>query len=549
MKPQLKMKQFFKASSTLSIFLLISIKTIFAQSVIWSENFETPGHSTRYIASSDGGFRDGSSDYFFRTNGSDIGIEASSYTGYSGNYFWAAEDTDDDGGDGNDEQTIQFTGINISGYSNISLSGLFGVGNNNAPGNSNFDSSDYIKVNYSIDGSSEINGLWFRYENHGDNSNEPMGLDANFDGYADQTDGTNRLGSNLQLFTIPINTGTILNLSIKIFADADGEEIAFDDFILKGDLTGTTVPAISSTITTLNDFEYMENYGPSSSKSFYVYGSNLTSNLIVTPPASYEISIDGVTFQSSNITLIQNEGIASSTIHVRLKNDLPNGTYNAQNIILSSTGAENKMISCNGYVTAYVQLPNAWINEFHYDNDGSDVDEFVEVVIENSDLFNLSDFTMSLYNGSDGLIYKSETLNNFNFTAIHNGYSFYLLPIDGIQNGPDGIGLSWQGYHIQLLSYEGSFKAKEGPAVNKYSSDILIEESTSEPIGISLQLKGSGYKYNHFIWKKADSTPGNKSFRQEFAAHIPAVPFDFTYILLLFFLLTIPVIYRFFKLK
>ncbi len=41
---------------------------------------------------------------------------------------------------------------------------------------------------------------------------------------------------------------------------------------------------------------------------------------------------------------------------------------------------------------------NAWINEFHYDNTGTDVNEFVEIVIENAGTYTLSDFRVDLYN-------------------------------------------------------------------------------------------------------------------------------------------------------
>ena len=38
------------------------------------------------------------------------------------------------------------------------------------------------------------------------------------------------------------------------------------------------------------------------------------------------------------------------------------------------------------------QVPNAWINEFHYDNVGSDVGEFIEVAIDDTGSYELSNF-------------------------------------------------------------------------------------------------------------------------------------------------------------
>ena len=42
--------------------------------------------------------------------------------------------------------------------------------------------------------------------------------------------------------------------------------------------------------------------------------------------------------------------------------------------------------------------PNAWINEIHYDNDGGDTGEFVEVVVENCRSLR-RDASHELYNG------------------------------------------------------------------------------------------------------------------------------------------------------
>ncbi|PLX19994.1 MAG: hypothetical protein C0599_09905, partial [Salinivirgaceae bacterium] len=201
--------------------------------VLWSEDFETDGHLTRYVASSSGGFNDGIHDHFNRTDGSDISNISGDYTGINGSYFWAAEDTDDDGGDGSDVQTISFTNIDISGYSDLSFSGYFGAGNENLPGASAYDAPDYIKVTYSIDGGAVQNGIWFSYERVGDNFNEPLGLDADFDGQSD-VNGVNRLGTALQEFTFNIATGSTLDITIEVYMDSDKEEIAFDNLKLTG---------------------------------------------------------------------------------------------------------------------------------------------------------------------------------------------------------------------------------------------------------------------------------------------------------------------------
>ena len=116
-----------------------------------------------------------------------------------------------------------------------------------------------------------------------------------------------------------------------------------------------------------------------------------------------------------------------------------------------------------------INAQNAWINEVHYDNDGGDVGEFVEIVIENAGTYTLSDFQVDLYNGSStsGASYFSETVNNFTIGSTLGNYTFYYLLTPGIQNGaPDGLALSYQGTLIsgQFLSYEGSFDSTYLPS-------------------------------------------------------------------------------------
>ncbi len=166
-------------------------------------------------------------------------------------------------------------------------------------------------------------------------------------------------------------------------------------------------------------------------------------------------------------------------------------------------------------------LPNAWINELHYDDDGTDANEFVEIVIENASNYTLSDFQVDLYNGSGGASYKTVTLNNYTEGTTYNegGSVFTLYYYDyssdgGIQNGnPDGLALSYQGNLIQFLSYEGTFTASGGPADGNTSTDIGVSETNSTSENSSLGLEGNGTKYSDFTWTTFDAaaTPGEKN--------------------------------------
>ena len=125
---------------------------------------------------------------------------------------------------------------------------------------------------------------------------------------------------------------------------------------------------------------------------------------------------------------------------------------------------------------------NAWINEFHYDNDGADAGEFVEVVIQDIATNPASDFDITFYNGSNGTVYDTENVGNCTEGETLGDYVFYSCAVAGIENGaPDGIALSvlnatpLSGGPVlipgQFLSYEGSFLAVGGPADGVTSTD------------------------------------------------------------------------------
>ncbi|MCF7858563.1 MAG: T9SS type A sorting domain-containing protein [Candidatus Cloacimonetes bacterium] len=161
---------------------------------------------------------------------------------------------------------------------------------------------------------------------------------------------------------------------------------------------------------------------------------------------------------------------------------------------------------------------NVWLNEFHYDNVSFDEGEFVEIVLEDAGSYSLSDFTVTLYNGNNGASYASESLDNFTLGITVDNFTLYTWYPASIQNGePDGIALDFQGSLIpdQFLSYEGTFEATNGPAAGIVSNDIGVAESTTTPIGESLQLAGSGGSFSEFIWQlPALETPGELNIDQ-----------------------------------
>ncbi|MFA4907444.1 MAG: T9SS type A sorting domain-containing protein [archaeon] len=348
--------------------------------------------------------------------------------------------------------------------------------------------------------------IW-RYSNDGSNFTD-IGSTVSFTSSTSTGDVQTQIDlSGVSSLQNVIN-GTTITLRLYAWgATSSSASLAFGTTNTNSLAIGGTVSAVAGTpVITIDPssrtgFSYVQGSGPSAEQSFTISGSDLTVNISITPPTDYEISTGtGGSFSATSpITLTQSGGtVSSTTIYIRLKAGLSAGNYNSETITASSTGATNKTVSCSGAV-----LPNAWINEIHYDNASTDANEGVEIIIENPGSFTLSDFTVTLYNGSDSTNYDSETLDNFtegssvaDFTIFAN----YGTSFTGMQNGPDGIALSYQGYLIQFLSYGGSFTATAGVASGTTSTNIGVEETSSTTSTQSLQLLGNGTTYSDFTW-------------------------------------------------
>jgi hypothetical protein len=164
---------------------------------------------------------------------------------------------------------------------------------------------------------------------------------------------------------------------------------------------------------------------------------------------------------------------------------------------------------------------NAWFNEIHYNDYGTDTNEFIEVVILDAGGYNLADFGVVLYNGNNGESYSTITLDEFTEGETINSFTlfYYMYETNGIQNGePDGMALVYNEEVIygQWLSYEGTFTAVDGPAAGMTSVDIGVMEDGEEE-GLSLQLSGTGSTYVEFSWQlPAAETHGQPNNGQSF---------------------------------
>ena len=143
--------------------------------------------------------------------------------------------------------------------------------------------------------------------------------------------------------------------------------------------------------------------------------------------------------------------------------------------------------------------PAVFVNEIHYDNASTDTGEAVEIAGPAGT--DLSGWSIVLYNGNGGAVYNTIALSGTipNQQAGFGALSFLQA---SIQNGsPDGLALVDAGsVVVEFVSYEGSFTAVGGPANGMTSTDIGVSESSSTPVGSSLQLAGTGTMGGDFTW-------------------------------------------------
>lgn len=199
--------------------LLVASTTALTQT--WTHDFESTGG---YITSHPE-CTDNSSDYFIRTDGSNIGTDP---TGVQGSFYFGGQDLDASGcpNISGARASITFDDINISGCSGLSLQFLAA---SIVSGTSGWDDSDYAHIEYQLDNSGTwVNLMWF--EGTGGFNTVPS-VDTDFNGTGDGT----ALTTAFQNFTAAIaGTGALIDIRVEMDLDADSEEFFIDNIRLFG---------------------------------------------------------------------------------------------------------------------------------------------------------------------------------------------------------------------------------------------------------------------------------------------------------------------------
>ncbi len=174
-----------------------------------------------------------------------------------------------------------------------------------------------------------------------------------FDGNASATAAQLTFGNNLDGANLTMSGSVTLagasagSQSITSFSGLSLGGSAAGNYTLTGASGSVTVNAAPPSITgAATATAFTSTYGAASAaQSFSVSGANLTANLVATAPTGFEVSSDGTTY-GNTATFTQTGGTASGTLRIRLAATAAvSGSYNSQNIVLSSTGATSQNIT------------------------------------------------------------------------------------------------------------------------------------------------------------------------------------------------------------
>ncbi|MFC4815508.1 T9SS type A sorting domain-containing protein [Flavobacterium sp. GCM10023249] len=225
----------------LLVMVLFGVFNLHAQTQFWSDTFEDAGAPSNGTRSPENESSTGSpaTAYFFRTNNAGIQTMFSpgGYLNLEGAKFWAGEDHDTPLGGGQEEQEINWTGINVSGKTGLSFRGYFAANNinaafENANGSLGGSHTDYVIVEYRFNGAGAYTRLLAFFANNATSpgtDNKALALDTD----GDSVGNTPILsGTFADIQGNIVGTGNTLDIRIRAYSNGTNEEWAIDNFRL-----------------------------------------------------------------------------------------------------------------------------------------------------------------------------------------------------------------------------------------------------------------------------------------------------------------------------
>ncbi|MCK8494768.1 Ig-like domain-containing protein [Spirosoma sp. RP8] len=325
---------------------LLTVYSVQAQTVtLVQESFETDGRNTRYTSNEfDSRSASSSLPYFTRAltnpllnpfNPSNVCFGTNKYPvtigGVDGAVFWSSEavrstatsPADDDRAPG----VVTLNAINASNYGSLKLVVAFAdargpssptLSRNGGELNPQYDSNDFIRLQYSTNGGTTYNTL-AQFVGNNPSGQGFMQLDADLDGTADgaQT-ATNTLDINMRDFSFNI-PGSPSSLLVRVQVDQRGgsEELAFDNIRVTGVANTVSPPTLSNLE---NDpLPYAEGQG----------ATKVTNTITVVNPG-------GSTLSRATVSISSGRGAGDQLVFTNT--NLISGSYNSSTGVLELNG-------------------------------------------------------------------------------------------------------------------------------------------------------------------------------------------------------------------
>jgi hypothetical protein len=402
-------------------FLITTFVSFAQETIIHTLDFETQNTANSLYTLTDevgtplNEYSDSYNDYFIRTDGSDIrGV----YNTPQGTYFFAGMDINgEENNIGSSDIPFDMTISDIDISQSQSLGVRILLAEDDDGSKQDWDSEDYFKIFYIVDGGTKTEAFSVRAAGSGSNLEPKVDTDGDEVG-----DGT-AITETFSEFEFPINaTGNSMTLILSFNLDSGDEDIAVDNLRV---IDGFSASPVSPSITVssgLSGFEYIVGSGPSPEKTFTVSGADLTNDIVVTPPTNYEISeTPGTGFASDVITLPQSSGsVISTTLYTRLKSGLTAASY-VEDLTVTSTGADEKTISLSGTVFP-VPSQDLFFSEYA---EGSSNNKYLEIYNPTNAEVSLDGYAYpNASNGSDGTY---EFWNSFESGATIAAGDVYII--------------------------------------------------------------------------------------------------------------------------
>ncbi|MDA3865343.1 MAG: endonuclease [Salinivirgaceae bacterium] len=255
-----------------------------------------------------------------------------------------------------------------------------------------------------------------------------------------------------------------------------------DNIFLTGYESG---PNLAVSPSSLTDFTYEENSGPSASQSFTLSGSELDgSSITITAPGNYELSLDNSTFTTTETVSYTAPTLGNTSVYVRLKAGLTAGIYNSENVICADNGsAASVTVSNNGEVTAALNpvltVSPTTLNGFTYEeNSGPSASQSFE--LSGSDLDGSSitltapvNYELSLDNSAftttETISYAAPTLGNTSvYVRLKAGLTAGTYNSENVTCADNGSAAS------VTVSNNGEVTTALDPVPDNYPTDFVV---------------------------------------------------------------------------